>query len=522
MASQRAVGRLQRPRLLETVWRAADPAAAVAALAAALPEGAVQWRAARTERLWFYDTYDWELTFAGLSVIRYGPSLLLCPAGQWQARRALARQHLGTRSPERPPELVDGPLAAAVAAHVGERPLLVQGLVRRRVTPATLRAADGQLLARLALEAYDPPPASGRPPFMLLRWSAVEPAGGGLKRFIHDPAAVGLTRLGKADLRALPQALLAVPTREALRPRVCALSGEAAHTVVLRLALALLAALRRYEDGICRGLDAECLHQYRVGLRRLRTLLSQMRGALPAGLAVALRTSLGELAARTGRLRDLDVLLLAEPAYRRLVAPALQAGLTQAFARARRQRGAERRRLVHYVRSQGYAALLDELGAAMVAAAAAPGPVGADVGVARLVRRRLRRQYRRIVEVAAALPAAAPDESYHRMRVRCKRMRYILDLFQGILRAGPAAVLLKRLQGLQEELGAVNDLAVQRAHFAGLLALEGDVAEADPAALALADLRQRLDRRRAKLDRRVRVLLCRFCGPTTAQAVGKV
>ncbi len=293
---------------------------------------------------------------------------------------------------------------------------------------------------------------------------------------------------------------------------------EPARTVVLRLALALLAGMRGYEDGIARGLDPECLHQYRVLLRRLRSLVTQMRCSLPDKVTRMLRDGLRDLARRTGRLRDLDVLLLAEPAYRRLVPDTLLPQVARAFLASRRLRGLERGRLVQHLRSRRYAILMAELYQAILAALQAPVPGRGQAPIGQLVRKRLRRQYRRILSDAAELPALTPDATYHRIRIHCKRLRYLLDLFRDVFSAEPARVLLRRLQALQQELGAVNDLAVQRAHLEGLLCAGGGAA-ASPPVLGPVSLGARLDRRRAVLDRRVRALLCRFCSRSTARRI---
>lgn len=516
MASRAATSQRPHPGTRECLWEVTAPGATEAVPTSFAGGIVLRWGARRTEALGFYDTYDWDLAFAGLALVRRGRMARLCPAGHWQARTALARQALPCPPrPGLPLDLPDGALAEALGERVGCRRLLPAGTVCCRVTPGTVHAAGGVLLGHIASEAYEPLPGSGRAPFTLVRWRPAGPRGQRLAAVDKGLTAAGLMRLGRADLRALPARLLAVPAREALRPRVRASARGPARTVVLSLALALLAAMRRYEDGIRRGLDPECLHQYRVLLRRLRSLVSQMRRVLPDAVTGALRESLRDLARRTGRLRDLDVLLLAEPAYRRMVPEALQPPLSKAFLAARRRRGLERGRFVLYLRSSRYAARMAALQQVIALALEDTLPVEAGVPIGRLVRKRLRRQYRRIRREAAELPGTAPDAAYHRIRIRCKRVRYLLDLFQEVLCGGPAAVLLKRLQALQEVLGAVNDLAVQRGHLEGLLA-------AGSGAPAMTNLWRRLGRRRELLDRRVRVLLCRLCHPSTAQALKRL
>ena len=75
--------------------------------------------------------------------------------------------------------------------------------------------------------------------------------------------------------------------------------------------------------------DAEFLHDARVALRRLRSLLSQLVGVLEPTLCAELGTELRWLAGCTGPARDLDTLMmelrLTEPALRTELAPVLAA-----------------------------------------------------------------------------------------------------------------------------------------------------------------------------------------------------
>jgi CHAD domain-containing protein len=288
--------------------------------------------------------------------------------------------------------------------------------------------------------------------------------------------------------------------------------------VVLRLARELLAAIRGCEEGVLRGQDPECLHQYRVRLRRLRALLSRLRRVVPRGLAVALGKDLRDLARRTNRLRDLDVLLLAEDAYRLRLREDLRSGLDRAYVAVRRLRGLERGRLVRLLRSRSYSVRLDRMQGLLAEAAVRPAPRKACRPIDRLVRKRIRKAYRGLAREADRLPPAVPDAGYHRLRIHCKRVRYLLDLFRELLEEGPVAALSRRLRALQEVLGTINDLAVQRGRLAELLGAGGGDGSASGKAVTDA-LWRRLDRRRAGLDRQARRLLCRFCDRDTARLV---
>jgi CHAD domain-containing protein len=295
--------------------------------------------------------------------------------------------------------------------------------------------------------------------------------------------------------------------------------------VVLRLAQDLLASVRCCEAGVLRGLDPECLHQYRVRLRRLRALLSRLGRVVPREALTELGDGLRELARRTGRLRDLDVLLLAEPAYRHLVPEPLHPRLQVAFLRARRQRGLERGRFVRLLRSRVYSLRMERWREVMAEVAAMPteGKAGRPIG--ELLRNRIRKTYRSMVREVAKLPMPVPDLAYHRLRIRCKRLRYLLDLFRDLLDKRSATALGKRLQALQEVLGAMNDLAVQRGHLTEFLGTDPEgvaAVVATPTATAVRALWRRLDRRRSTLACQARRLLRTLCGRGTVRLVERL
>ncbi|QTH11014.1 CHAD domain-containing protein, partial [Vibrio fluvialis] len=64
-----------------------------------------------------------------------------------------------------------------------------------------------------------------------------------------------------------------------------------------------------YEPGVLRDQESEYLHQYRVSLRRCRSLLSIMAGLYQNKPVSLLLQQLKTLMEPTGKIRDLDVFL---------------------------------------------------------------------------------------------------------------------------------------------------------------------------------------------------------------------
>ncbi len=121
-----------------------------------------------------------------------------------------------------------------------------------------------------------------------------------------------------------------------------------------RLLRQLDAALEMNAPGIEADLDPECLHDFRVAVRRTRSLLREMKGVFPASVTRRLGADLGWLGRRTGPVRDLDVHLMELG----VPAPDGEAGRDDAAAAPRdRLRAASRRSRADSRRSDAAAAL---------------------------------------------------------------------------------------------------------------------------------------------------------------------
>lgn len=186
---------------------------------------------------------------------------------------------------------------------------------------------------------------------------------------------------------------------------------------------------------------AEHVHQLRVGLRRLRTVLRELAGhdAPPA-----VREAFGQL----GRWRDQDTMLqataqtLAEAGAPALTLPARPQDLPtpQALASG----------------SDLQLALL----ALTVQSLQADGLQPMEAGSARaLARHRLQRLHRQVVRDASGFESL-PVAQQHRTRKRLKRLRYLAEFAAPAFETKAVKRYLKQLSPAQDALGLHNDHAV--------------------------------------------------------------
>lgn len=210
--------------------------------------------------------------------------------------------------------------------------------------------------------------------------------------------------------------------------------------------------------------DPEYLHQLRVGLRRLRSALRVFRELSQAESTQALVDRLRAVLPPLGVARDWDV--VTELLDQR-IAPAAAGGVDFAptLRWAKRQRVKARREARAVAASSAFQQLLIDAmiwaetahrGDAAAVATVEPVPTlsaFAKSAVARLARR---------AERAASGGEWTDAAARHRVRIRLKRLRYVCEFFADCFKRKRVRRYLEHLEGLQDLLGELNDLATAR------------------------------------------------------------
>ncbi|WP_431270701.1 CHAD domain-containing protein [Dankookia sp. P2] len=352
------------------------------------------------------------------------------------------------------PDLPDGPLVP-IAAFSGRRSLVPlatpEGPVQAALITGKLRAvADEAPVARLLLD--------GAPEAVLGlsgRLAADLPLLPPRAALAEEGRALARGEAPRARRRGPPDLAEAGTVEEALL-------GAVGHLLEVML----------HHAPACRlGAGPEGVHQMRVGLRRLRSVLKVFRPAAGCPALQSFDAGLKTLADRLGPARDWDVFLgglgaqvgEAMPGDKRIAA------LLKA-AEAKRQ--------------AAYAALRAEL----------DGPAFRRLvlaGLGLLLQRpwRLEAEPDRLARLEESLPGSAAAlldkrwhklcsegediedhsaEALHEVRLEAKRLRYAAELFAPLWPGKATRRFQKRLSAVQEELGIANDTAVARSLVATL------------------------------------------------------
>jgi CHAD domain-containing protein len=129
-------------------------------------------------------------------------------------------------------------------------------------------------------------------------------------------------------------------------------------------------------------------------------------------------------------------------------------------------------------------------------------PANAERPVKDLASERIWRMVRRVRSEGRAITPESPPGELHELRKSCKKLRYLMEFFQSLYPAAEIGPAIKTLKVLLDDLGSLQDLAVQAAQVTDLAATMHREGRADTRALLamgalVADLLRRQGKARA-------------------------
>jgi len=231
------------------------------------------------------------------------------------------------------------------------------------------------------------------------------------------------------------------------------LPEEAARRIALARLKDLDQAARRLEDPD----DAEAVHDLRVALRRLRSTLRAWKLRLAGSVRGKQRRALAELQAVTGGGRDAEVGARWVADMSGALSPSERRGALWLRGRLVKQAARERKTMREAV-EKTLPRLLKRLRKSLSSYAVAVGAqatgsaprFAADFALA------LRRHGENLLRSLGRLSGGDDSAVAHAARIEGKRLRYLIEPLAERLPEAPA--LLERLKGLQDDLGAIQDL----------------------------------------------------------------
>lgn len=414
----------------------------------------------------YLDTFDWRLLERGyvLYACKDGPGRVLTLAGGGDRVQCTLN---GVDAPLFVGQLPRGRLHAVVASILSVRCLLA--LVHTEVRKKTLRLLDERektvAVAQIEDWKFRKPGSAARhrmpATLELVPVKGYRAAFRELSRFSeHDlgmelaegpPFVMAAQALGLEpgvySAKPAPDLLPEMPTAEAMR-------------AIYRT---LLDTMLINEPGVRENLDSEFLHDFRVAVRRTRCVLAQIKRVFPVATGQHFKQEFRWLGTITSPLRDLDVYLLRMDDYRAELPEGAGAQLGPLGDFLLKHHGDERQRLIAALDSPRYRTLISDWSAFLDSPMAQDTDcVEATRAVVEVASRRIWRTYRRVYKKGLAIEPTTAIEALHELRLECKKLRYLLELFSSIFPPVKMRDLIETLKNLQDNLGDLNDFGVQQ------------------------------------------------------------
>ena len=230
-----------------------------------------------------------------------------------------------------------------------------------------------------------------------------------------------------------------------------------------KLLLSLVQTIKKNQDGVINDVDTEFLHDFRVAIRRTRSALSQIKGVLPDNILKRFKQDFALAGKATNRLRDLDVYLLEEEYYKKLLPPDLQSGITTVFKKLAVERQSEQKKIVKFLRGNQYNKIIKDWEDYLQSPSEQNSSAKkSDLPVIVLAKKFIWKKYKQILNKGNKINDLTPDAELHQLRIECKKLRYLLEFFNSLFPKNQMDIILKQLKKLQDNLGDFNDLYVQQ------------------------------------------------------------
>ncbi len=470
----------------------------------------------------YFDTFDWRLYAVGSLLVeeRDADQVKIC----W---RALADDQLLGQLGEQVPgfvwQLAPGAMRAKLAPLIEMRALLpvVRAFVQNyRVA---LLNRQGKTVLRLVIEENVVASEEAGGECRLSPCLQLEPVKGYRKPLQQARSLLEETLCLPPAGRLLDEALQAVG-RKALdysgKLKASFPPELAAGDALRKILLDLLATMQCNLDGTRADLDSEFLHDFRVAVRRTRSVFSQLKSILPSELLQRFRPDFKWLGQITGPTRDLDVYLLKLPDYRKSLPESLQADLDPLQAYLEKHQRLAQRSLARQLDSARFLRLIEDWQTFLEEDFdATHWPDKACLPVGEVANRRIWKTYREVLREGGAIHEDAPASALHELRITCKKLRYLMEFFQCLYPAGKIRRQIKALKSLQDNLGDFHDLEVQAEALKGFghaMQLEEHGLPGETF-MAMGALIESLSRRQAEERCKFAERFAQFAGPANRQ-----
>jgi CHAD domain-containing protein len=425
--------------------------------------------AAPAERfeLIYYDSFDWCLHAAGLILQHIRSS----DSEELQLLRlsdlaVVAVQPMAKPAARFAAQLPVGEIRDRIEPLLGIRAFLPLACLRGSGICLRQEDREGKTRVRLYLESFSVLDDAGkrRPLQKRVRLEA-------LRGYRKAAAGVGAKLAGDYRLVAtgdelFGQALAALgkqPGSYSSKVVVDLQAQMRADVAVRKILTSLFEAIQVNEAGTIADLDSEFLHDFRVAVRRTRSVLGELKRVFAPSQLARFRREFAWLGSITGPVRDLDVYLLKFDKYKAAISPELRDALEPLREFLRYKQHAEQtQKLAPDLKGRRYRKLKDQW-QRYLTSRLAKNPAAPDAArpIGLVAHQRTWRMYKRVLKEGRAITPESPPADLHELRKSCKKLRYLMEFFLSLYPGKPMRAAIAELKQLQDNLGDFQDIDVQ-------------------------------------------------------------
>ena len=282
----------------------------------------------------FFDTFDWRLHQKGWQLYRQNRHYEIVDQATEKIVTAVGVNDAKKRTFYW--DFPDSRFSEILGQTTQMRALLpVADIVRERLR-LHLRNGDEKIVARIDIETYGD--KENTTTVMRCRPNPVRGYKKELRRVISVIEALSLPEENKNPVLAILERGERHPGDYSSKINIDLQPEMAANQAVRLIMRNLVDVMHINLPGVLDDIDSEFLHDFRVSIRRARSLLGQMKAVLDAETTAALQSRLKTMGGATGEVRDLDVYLLKKSEYTQLVPETLDKGIVQLFQILERKR----------------------------------------------------------------------------------------------------------------------------------------------------------------------------------------
>ena len=433
-----------------------------------LPEG---WSlgkiSTRRERLVFYDTFEEEALRKGLAVIRRKGTLSIIDLDTGAAEAETPLAHTPPRFFAS--DLPEGKARKRLLQCSTLRAFINRCAIDRFVSSWRILNQESKTVATLEYESIHLPDKKSEIAFP--HHYSITPLKGYHKELspmlMALPEPVDAYRIVSVRERFIAIMEAAEPFGKGYSPKLRLQLDPRApiHENVRRLLLFTSSIMEANEEGIRKDIDSEFLHDFRVAVRRSRSILRLLNGAFdPEKTAWAL-AGLRELGKRTNELRDSDVYLLRRDEYTSLLPPSLRPALEPLFNDLEAEKRLHHRQFCRYLAGREYPDFMSSL-KEFIAEERLPDEESAPLAArptGEVATRAIRKALKKTLAHGRRAGSETTDAELHELRIDCKKLRYLLEFFASLFPPKATAQVLRQMKALQDNLGTFVDMSVQMA-----------------------------------------------------------